>query len=278
MLLYKAVERHNRTPYMSGGYIFMSPSVEGAFMWAETLFGSKPYFINEYKVPNSELGLYNNGTYRIDNGKWTGGVGSTEPMEIGNMPDIPDTGQIAILSDSMDWEYRQIAYFDGENLITKDKNSSARITVGHQAGQLAAYIDRLDVITSMVLQSVKTKDGTLRIVPLIELLSDSFNLILQSISSISTTDGLTVEFTNYIKTLESQLKIVQKNELDVMLKLSSRLTDDDTQENDDILDDMTNTCEIIRKSTADIIEAITTVDFLEPRSKSFIRSLFAAWY
>lgn len=265
---------------MEGGYIFMSPSPEGAFMWATTLFDSDPYFINEYKVPNSTPAIYNTGTYRLDNGKWTGGTGITDPIPVGDIPDVPDSGQIALLSDTMDYEYRQIAYFDGTNLISKDKNDAARVTISQKAGQLAAYVDRLDIIIYQLSQTIDDNAGVQHINSYLNMLSDLFNTMLQTIDSMTDVDGLTVDYADYIKSLESQLKATQKNELDVMLRLAARLTNDDTKDNDDILKDMAASCTVIKESTADIISAITTVDFLEPRNKSFFAKslLQSPWY
>jgi hypothetical protein len=278
MLLYKAVQRNQRIP-MINGMIFMSPSVEGAFMWASTLFGDAPYFINEYKIPNSEPVIYNTGSYRWSNGNWTGGDGIVDPVELGDIPDLPDTGQIAILSDDMDYEYRQVAYFDGKNLISKNKNDAARITISHQAGQIAANVDKLDIMLNMIQQYIEDYDITKAdgVQSVVDGTSKLFDTIIQLLDGMVDVDGLTVDFSDYLDRLGSQLDKVQHNELSDLIKLSKQLVG---QDDESVLSDMSSLCTSIQDSTNDIIDDITNVDFLEPTNKTFYPgNLFKSlWY
>lgn len=149
MKLYKAESPQFREQYVENmSYFAFSP--EGALQWGKILFGTTPFFIREYKVPNNFLALWNSGTYRFEahDWKWTGGEGSTtlEPLSTIAARNLPITSQVLVQTGNISrLEYRQVAYFNGQELITKNKQDQQYITASDILAEISSYAEKQDV-------------------------------------------------------------------------------------------------------------------------------------
>jgi hypothetical protein len=221
MILYKAIKIGDK-PHSLDGFFFLATTPKNAFMWAETIyFGNTRYFIDEYKIPDSELCLYNTDTYTMRDARWEKGTYPTTPIRVGDLPtDLPDTAQVAVITDNPEkYEYTQIAYWDGTKLITKRKNEQARLEVSKTLGYIVAVADRLNLIFMFMKDNISSN---VVITPLLfddngnEIVDRNIAIELQmQIESIDDAiqeslklDGLTTDYVTFLQAVLDDNQIV----------------------------------------------------------------------
>lgn len=202
MKLYKAESPQFREQYVQNmSYFSFSP--DGALQWGKILFGATPFFIREYKVPNHFLALWNNGTYRFDpqSWTWTGGEGSTtlEPLSLIASRHLPITSQALVQTgDISRLEYRQIAYFNGKELVTKNKQDNLYISAANTLAEVSSYAEKQDVrLTQMAyffqdsLQTGNVHTRNIDLEEIIQILASEQqqgNLLLKALDDLSMID------------------------------------------------------------------------------------------
>lgn len=213
MLLYKTIKAGDK-PHSNNGFFYLATTPKNAFMWAETLWGEgDKYFIDEYKIPNSEMCLYNTNTYVMrQEGNWRFGTFPPNPIPVGDLPsNLPDTAQIAVITANPEqYQFSQIAYWDGSKLITKKSNQAARMEVSKTLGYIVAMVDRIIAIMNVI-------DGYIasRWAPVPVLFDENDNEVLdltygitreldrieKAIQSAMRNEGLTTDYVNFLQSL-----------------------------------------------------------------------------
>lgn len=209
MLLYKAEIKGGKR-WASDDMMFFATSILGAITWAKILYAGteKQFYIHEYKVPNNADAIYNYDSYIWTSGGWSSvgkESGIEEPIPLKDVPkDIPPHGQIAVFL-STPPEFRQIAYYDNGNLISKKKIDQNKIIISDAVSTIIANGEIFEVLFDFQLINslrilVVDPDDDYRF----DMLANSFPQLLDMLDTqISllddtlTLDGLTEAFTDF---------------------------------------------------------------------------------
>lgn len=145
MHLYKAELRKNNRQHI-GGYTFFSQTLHGAFMWGLLLYTDEESF-SVYKYSVEDRNAIFSATPSIFSPltkDWADGKGTLSPVPLSQVPVLPLSGQVAIVSlPHEQWERTCIASYNGDNLSPLKEEDAGQVAFSEAVGYCLYYINTL---------------------------------------------------------------------------------------------------------------------------------------
>lgn len=148
MLLYKAEEGNNDNPTQwVGGFTFFSQTLHGAVMYGFLLYTEKESFsVSEYNIGDSVNAIFNEtpSIFSPLTKDWVDGKGTSSPVPLSQVPVLPLSGQVAIVSlPHEQWKPVKLAFYNGNRLLSLKKEDGERVLFAEAVGYCLYYINHM---------------------------------------------------------------------------------------------------------------------------------------